>query len=137
MSLSVFAVAVHAAESVEKCTTGSVATAAVIITLSVWRIIVFRPRNMTRYRPSLAPKSSYDKSSKLASTRVNASELAPRSDLVFPNPKSTLSSYVKIPGRLNLQHRAVVVVTSAAPLLLRSRTSGQLRGTTAARVLEG
>ena len=45
MSLSVFAVAVHAAESVEKCTTGSVATAAVIITLSVWRMIVFRPRN--------------------------------------------------------------------------------------------
>ena len=45
MSLSVFAVAVHAAESVEKCTTGSVAKAAVITTLNVSRIIVFRPRN--------------------------------------------------------------------------------------------
>jgi hypothetical protein len=58
MSLSVFAVAVHAAESVEKCTTGSVATAAVIITLSVWRFIVFRRRNSDTVQPGLARKSS-------------------------------------------------------------------------------
>ena len=66
------------------------------------------------------------KSSKLAATRVTASELAPRSDLVFPNPKSTLSNYVKIPGRLNLQHRAVVVVTSAAPLFMYPWTNQYL-----------
>jgi len=42
MSLSAFAVAFHAVESVEKCTTGSVAKAAVITTLNVSRI---RPRN--------------------------------------------------------------------------------------------
>ena len=46
MSLSAFAVAFHAVESVEKCTTGSVATAAVIITLSLWRMMVFFRRSM-------------------------------------------------------------------------------------------